>query len=183
LDFKAVTKTLVAQFRDKDIAYALIGGYAVGLWGVPRGTVDMDFLVRREDMPKVDDIMKSLGYEIRFTSENVTQYVSPLMMFGEIDYLHAFREKSLIMLQRAVEKTLFQDGVSIKVLLPEDLIGLKVQAFANNKEREPLDLHDIETLMKLHDKVMDWDLIEEYFEIFESVPLFLELKRKYHAAD
>jgi len=182
LDFRTVTKKLLSAFTEQNVAYGLIGGYAVGLWGVPRGTVDMDFLVRRDDMPKVHSIMASLGYEVRFASENVTQFMSSSATFGEIDYLHAFREASLGMLERTVEKTLFQDGVSIKVLIPEDLIGLKVQAFANDKRREPIDMYDIETLMRIHGKTLDWELMRDYFELFESLDLFAELKRKYQCA-
>lgn len=183
MDFRAVTRKLVAEFSQQKVAYGLIGGYAVGLWGVPRGTVDMDFLVRLDDMPKIQRIMESIGYEVRFSSENVTQYQSALGLFGEIDYLHAFREASLRMLQRTVTKSLFQDGVSIQVLIPEDLIGLKVQAFTNDENREPIDRYDIETLMKIHHRTMDWELIGQYFELFDSTPLFLDLKRKYHAAE
>ena len=105
MDFKAVTKNLLSAFTHESVTYALIGGYAVGLWGVHRSTVDMDFLVRKDDMAKVDRIMKSMGYETQFTSENVTQYISPLTVFGEIDFLHAFRDASLHMLERSVEKT------------------------------------------------------------------------------
>ena len=183
MDFRAVTKELVAAFEAEGVSYALIGGYAVGLWGVPRATVDMDFLVRVDDMEKVNRIMQSLTYEVAFASENVTQYVSPLATFGEIDFLHAFRQASLGMLMRAVEKTLFSDGISIKVLVPEDLIGLKLQAYSNNQTRERLDMYDIETLMRLHGKTLDWELVQGYFEIFESLELFVELKGKYHAAE
>lgn len=183
MDFRAVTRKLIAEFAQQGVAYGLIGGYAVGLWGVPRGTVDMDFLVRLDDMDKVQKIMEEIGYEVRFRSENVTQYQSGLGLFGEIDYLHAFREASLHMLQRAVTKSLFQDGVSIKVLIPEDLIGLKVQAFSNDGTREAIDMYDIETLMKIHHRSLDWELVGQYFELFDSTPLFLELKGKYHAAE
>jgi len=181
MDFKTVTRKLLAGFSDAGVCYALIGGYAVGLWGVPRGTVDMDFLVQRDDMAKVHHLMESLGYEVRYTSENVSQYVSPLAIFGEIDFLHAFRDASLAMLTRSVTKTLFGDGVSIQVLLPEDLIGLKVQALSNDQKREAIDLYDVEMLMRLHGKTMDWELVESYFDLFEQVSLFEELKRRYRA--
>jgi len=181
MDFKTVTKKLLAAFTEENVAYALIGGYAVGLWGVPRGTVDMDFLIRRDDLEKVHRIMETLGYETVHASENVTQYVSPLALFGEIDFLHAFRGASLRMLSRAVEKPIFLNGLTIRVLLPEDLIGLKTQAIANNADRESLDRYDIESLMRIHAASMDWDLIEEYFELFEMSDVFCELERKYHA--
>ena len=181
MDFKTVTKKLLSAFSDESVTYALIGGYAVGLWGVARGTVDIDFLVPRDEMAKVHRIMESLGYETRFASENVTQYVSPLTAFGEIDFLHAFRNASLSMLARSVEKMLFNDELTIKVLLPEDLIGLKVQAFTNDPTRERLDMFDVESLMSIHGKALDWELIGEYFSLFESSALFSELKRKYSA--
>lgn len=181
MNFQTVTRKLVAEFSQKGVSYGLIGGYAVGLWGVPRGTVDMDFLVRLDDMIKVQMIMEKLGYEVRFRSENVTQYQSASSLFGEIDYLHAFRDASLGMLQRTVTKSLFHDGVSIRVLIPEDLIGLKVQAFANDETREPIDMYDIETLLKIHHRTLDWELVGQYFDLFDSTPQFLELQRKYRA--
>jgi hypothetical protein len=173
----------LASFNKENVHYALIGGYAIGLWGVARGTVDMDFLVLREDMDKVDRIMDSLGYELRFRSDNVSQFISSLAVFGEIDFLHAFRVHSRRMLERAVKKTIFREDLSVRVLMPEDLIGLKVQAIANNRDREPLDLYDIGEIMRLHGGSMDWKLVEEYFDIFEMRDLLVQLKEKFHVAD
>ena len=39
----------------------------------------------------------------------------------------------------------------------------------------------IETLMKLHGKSLDWELVRQYFKLFDLTPLFAELERKYHA--
>ncbi|MBI5639740.1 MAG: hypothetical protein HZA17_04875 [Nitrospirae bacterium] len=50
-----------------------IRGMALGAWGVPRGTVAIDFLAQRDDMEKVDTIMRGLGYECRYRTENVSQ--------------------------------------------------------------------------------------------------------------
>jgi hypothetical protein len=44
-----------------------------------------------------------------------------------------------------------------------------------------LDRYDIEKLMELHGKTLDWKLVTQYFEIFESMDLFEELERKYRA--
>ena len=57
----------------------------MGLWGGSRSTVDLDFLIYRDDMTKVHGIMSGLGYELRHHSEYVSQYLSPLDTFGEID--------------------------------------------------------------------------------------------------
>jgi len=182
MDFKTTAKKLVAAFERQGVEYGLIGGFALGLWGVHRGTVDMDFLVRRDDIAKVDGIMAEFGYELRYRSENVSQYLSPQAVFGEIDFLHAFRSASLAMLTRAETKVLFGNGISLRVLQPEDLIGLKLQALVNDPRREPVDRSDIEMLMGARGRVMDWELIRGYFEIFEMTELFVELERKYRHA-
>jgi hypothetical protein len=183
LNFRTVTEKLLTAFKEQNVEYALIGGYAVGLWGVARGTLDMDFLVRRDDLERLDRIMDGLGYELHHRSENVSQYAAPQVLFGEIDFIHAFRPHALRMLERAMEKTIFNDDLSVKVLPPEDLIGLKIQAIVNNERREHGDMHDIEELMRLHGNTMNWQLIEEYFAVFDRQELFFILKGTYHGAD
>lgn len=53
MDFRTVTEKLSDSFAANSVQYALIGGYAVSLLGLPRATVVLDFLVRRDDMEKV----------------------------------------------------------------------------------------------------------------------------------
>lgn len=45
------------------LVYALMGGFAMGLWGGSRSTVDLDFLVHRDDMEEVHMILTDMGYE------------------------------------------------------------------------------------------------------------------------
>lgn len=182
MDFKMVLEKLTAAFEDRQIRYALMGGFALSLWGAPRTTVDMDFLVNREDMPPAHEILTDLGYDRVYHSENVSQYTSPLAIFGEIDFLHAFREISLGMLGRAVKKGIFQGTWTLPVLIPEDIIGLKVQAMVNNPSRRAGDLSDIEALMEIHGRALDWGRIEAYFDVFGMKPLATELKEKHRAS-
>lgn len=147
----------------------------MGLWGVARATSDLDFLVDREDLEKVDAVMKKLGYECRFRSENVTQYVSRLRLFGEVDFLHAFRSASIGMLERAEEKEIFGGELKIKVLKPEDLIGLKLQAVKNNPSRKEMDIADIKALVSAQQEPLDWPLIRGYAEILGAEDLLKEL--------
>ncbi|MBI5056793.1 MAG: nucleotidyltransferase family protein [Nitrospirae bacterium] len=181
MDFKLVLDKLLTLFREQNIQYALMGGFALAAWGVPRGTVDMDFLVQRDDMEKIDGIMKGLGYECRYKSENVSQYLSPVKVFGEVDFLHAFRSPSLKMLQRAEEKKYFGETLSVRVLKVEDLIGFKVQAIANNKDRTASDMADIEALLVFNKTSIDWSLLEEYFSLFGLSDQLRELRMKYGA--
>ena len=92
----------------------------MGVLGVPPATVDLAFLVLKEDLPKIDKIMQRNGYECKYRTENVSQYISPLNIFGEVDFLHAFRRISCRMWENALEKNIFEGKMKIKVLRPED---------------------------------------------------------------
>jgi hypothetical protein len=177
MDFQTVISSLLKSFGEHRIRYSLIGGFALGLWGVARATVDLDFLVRREDREKVTQGMRELGYELKFQSENVSQYVSPLKLFGEVDFLHAFRRASIEMLDRAVEKEIFAGKARIKVLQPADLVGLKLQAIKNNPSRKEQDLADIESLVLAQKARLDWTLIETYAEALDAQDLLKEIRK------
>jgi hypothetical protein len=83
------------------------------------------------------------------------------------------------MLGRAVDRAIFAGEITVRVLRPDDLIGMKIQAIANDPDRAPLDRYDIEELMRLHGATLDWLLVGEYFDLFEMQTLFAELKTKY----
>lgn len=176
MDFKLVIEKLLSAFKEHNVRYALMGGFALGIWGGSRSTVDLDFLVYRDDMEKVHKIMTGLGYESHQHTENVSQYISPLKVLGGIDFVHAFREASVGMLQRAVEKNIFGDKLKVKTLTPEDIIGLKLQGVYNNPAREKVDIADIEMLVSLHGKNLDWELVERYFTIFKMEDLYKKLR-------
>jgi predicted nucleotidyltransferase len=172
-------ENLLKKFHEQDVRYALIGGFALGMYGISRATVDLDFLVHRDDIEKVDEIMRENGYECGYRTDNVSQYFSPLKVFGQVDFIHAYREISVGMLQRAEDKKVFNESISVKVLKVEDIIGFKVQAIANDESRKQGDLADIEALMDLHEKSLDWDSVKNYFSLFGFSLLFDELKRKH----
>ena len=176
MDLLRVISTLVGGFRSEGVDYALIGGFALGLWGVQRATLDLDFLVHRDSLPAIDGIMAELGYACRYRTDNVSQFVARDALLGEVDYLHAFRSASLEMLACAVERPVFGGHIRIRVLRPEDLIGLKVQALHNDPRREPLDGADIRELMVLHADALDWSRIEAYFALFGREGLYRQLR-------
>lgn len=182
MDFKTVLGLILEGFQRENIRYALMGGFALGVLGLPRATVDLDFLVHRDDLRKIDKIMKSNGYECVYKSENVSQYVSRAKVFGEVDFLHAFREVSLGMLERAKELDIFGGKLKIRILGPEDIIGLKLQALVNDPTRANREYLDIEDLMDYYKTNLDWETIADYFFLFEQKEKFLELKAKYYYA-
>jgi hypothetical protein len=177
MDLSKAIGLLALEFKARGINCALMGGYALGAYGVGRATLDLDLLVDAGDLPKLAEAMAALGYEKAYSSENVSQYVSRMAELGEVDFIHAFRPAAAKMLQRAVPMPGLPPGQELKVLRPEDIIGLKVQAIANNPERKHRDSADIEELLRAAD--VDWAAVKEYMELFNMGEYYRELKAKY----
>ena len=185
MDFQLVTSTVLKEFNDNDIAYAVIGGFALGFWNVTRSTIDIDFLILTDDLPKAESILDQFSYKRTFKSENVAQYVSDLAPYGHIDVLIAFREVSKGMLKRRVGKDT-AEGVHTYTLPPEDLIGLKLQAMINNPEREDHELNDMGLLLdacKRNQVSVDWELLRDHFTLFDKQDLLKELQQSYGPSD
>ncbi len=179
MDFKKVIEMLLRNFEKREIEYAFIGGLAMGALGIMRGTTDIDLLVHKKDLDKIDTILTSHLYRLRYRSENVSQYVSDVKPLGNIDLLHAFRSRALSMLKRARKISIFQGRYEIPVIIPEDLIGLKVQAMINDPKRKTLEEADIELLLEHFHNSLDWQLLEQYFALFQLQEQFETLKAKY----
>ena len=166
MDFEIVSKLILDSFKKSNVRFALIGGFALHVSGITRATKDIDFLVNKEDMPKVKKLMKEFGYDLIHESEDVSNFWGNLSSLGAIDFLHAHRSYALAMLERAKMKDILNGQFSVKVVIPEDLIGLKVQAIANDIKRYQQDMVDIQSILEVHYKKLDMTLIEEYFNLF-----------------
>ena len=167
MDFEQVLKTLLEGFDRFRIRYAVCGGFALGVLGVPRATADLDLLVHQDDLETLHGCLAGLGYARKAQTENVSQYIHPDAARGVLDVLHALRQHALAMLERAGTHPVFGGTRTIKVLQPEDVIGLKVQAMANNPARLARETVDIEALMEHYGARLDWDRIQEFYELFE----------------
>lgn len=168
---------LLREFERRKTRYALIGGFALGAHGAPRATRDLDFLVHRDDMPGIHDFLMAAGYRRIHQSENVSQYDTD-GLWGAIDFIHAFRPTALEMIERAESKESPLLGLPLKVVRPEDLIGLKVQALANNPTRRHKELADIEALLEAR-KDVDWTRIRDFFVLFGMLDAFAELEARF----
>ncbi len=167
MDVESLLEGLLSGMEARHIRYAAIGGFALGVLGVPRMTMDLDFLVHRDDVPALHALFTSIGYHREAQTDNVSQYVHPTAAGGSIDILHAFRAFSVAMLQRAQPHPLIEGRSTIRVVSPEDLIGLKVQAMANNPLRVAQERADIESLARCYNARLDWIRIREFSTLFD----------------
>lgn len=179
MNFKVVLKNLLRRFSEAGVEAALSGGLALSTMGVFRFTKDIDFVILEEWSGTVEKIMTELGYEKQgFSSVEILSYLSPLKALGQVDFLVARRKYSRAMVKRAREMPLMDGELTVKVLRVEDLIGLKLQALANDpKNRYPVDAPDIQRLLQLHVSRLDIELVREYFRLFEKEDLLDEWLR------
>ena len=166
MDFETVLRWLIENFNAQNVRFALMGGFAMHVAGYMRSTQDLDMLVLKEDMPKVKDLMVAFGYELIHESEDVSHFAGKLRQLGHVDFLHAHRSYAKNMLQRAKECGILENKFKVKVLQPEDLIGLKVQSSSNDPARYHQDVADIEFLIRMNTSVLNMDLVKEYFDLF-----------------
>jgi hypothetical protein len=59
-EFRAMTTAL----NEASIDYAVCGGWAMAIHGLPRATMDIDLLILAEDLDKAWQIAKNLGFDV-----------------------------------------------------------------------------------------------------------------------
>ena len=185
MNFLAALEKLTASFDEADVHYALIGGFAMALHGVQPATVDLDFILLLQDLEKAHILFENLGYRRGFKSENVSHYSSDDNDLGRIDILHAFRGPTLSMLDRA-ERIEITGSLSVPVVQIEDIIGLKIQSSVNDSKRSVSDWADIRLLLEhcaSTGRLPNWDLINDYLDIFQLASKLREMKEWYEAPD
>lgn len=65
LDLFEELVSLIGALESRRIEYAVCGGLAMAIWGLPRATVDIDLLIEGESLPAVEEVAASLGYRFK----------------------------------------------------------------------------------------------------------------------
>ena len=149
--------TDVTQSLEKGgVKYALIGGYAVALHGVVRGTVDVDIVITmdKKAFKDAEKALTSLGLQSRLplTAEDVFNYREEyiknrnLKAWSFVDPANPAHMVDLVITEdlkniNTVNKKV--DGINIKVVSIPDLISIKKTAGRQQ------DIEDIKALEKL----------------------------------
>gem|GEM_PF-146357 len=180
MDFYATLVAVGGRFQERGCAWAVIGGVAMGFYGVVRSTVDVDLLVEGCWAPLLDEMLQDLGYRLVYRWEESSHFAPAAPGRCPLDVLHARRAHTRAMLSRARRLRLEPDGPTVPVVQVEDLIGLKVQAFVNDPERRRGELVDIRALLEAAAERragLERGRIEEYFALFGESAELAELVR------
>ncbi|RLC22166.1 MAG: hypothetical protein DRI57_00540 [Deltaproteobacteria bacterium] len=86
----------------KNIPFAVIGAMALGAYGLPRYTADVDLLSKGRYHHQILSIMERLGYTCRQNTDTFAQFDSEMGVFGYIDFMFVRTENGKEMLKRRV---------------------------------------------------------------------------------
>jgi hypothetical protein len=162
-----------SRLRDGGISHALIGGLALGAHNVVRATEDVDFLIDGAREPDVNHFMVDLGFETLQRGESVSNY---LLQHQRVDFVHARRKHSQVMLRRAPLVALLR--LQLPVATVEDLIALKLQDRHSDPSREQ-DTTDIHRLVEYNIETLDVEYLREFFKLFKCEAELDELVRHF----
>jgi hypothetical protein len=159
-----IFKKLCSELNRIKISYCVAGGFAVSLWGAPRGTEDIDLLIMLAETEKtrITDFLSRHFLLVQSHPEN--------MVFGDIiiwrhivksdsgtnlfpiDMILARNDFLIKSLDRKIE--LVYQGVTIPVISLEDLLIMKTIA---NRD---IDNFDKENLIKSGIPI-DWSYLKD----------------------
>ncbi len=169
---------LVSQvIQESNITCVLIGGFAIGFYGVMRQTVDVDFLVTEEDFLKIDDALTQLGYKKSYSQELFTRFSNP--QTGEMDLDFIYVDRGTIEKIAASGKTVEIGGQTFTIPSLNHLIALKLHSIKQNPHlREPKDLPDIIQLMRANNIPADSPDIKALCLKFGTKELYEKIKNE-----
>jgi hypothetical protein len=146
MDFFQELKDLIDALEDGAIDYALCGGVALAIHGVPRATQDIDFLVRPEDLDRLREIVRRCGFVLESFPMDFASGITIQRFTKLIDGQPLMLDALLVggPLAGAWERRQAAEieGGRVRVIARDDLVALKLAA------GRPQDLVDVQRLQE-----------------------------------
>ena len=151
----AVLKKAAAALRDAGVPYALAGGFALWTRGAPPSAHDVDFVLKEEDVERALAALEAAGLRTDDPPEGwlVKAWAGDVMV--DLIFRPNGQPVDDDLLDRADEIEV--EAMSMKVLLPEDVLAAKLLALSEHS----LDFAGVlEPARSLREQV-DWDDVRE----------------------
>ncbi len=150
-ELNAPFRDFVEVFERLRIPYALIGGLAVGVHGIPRPTHDLDFTIAidRSRLPEFFQAVIDLGYDVpqEFTTGRVDEIAGMPLVKARLWVEGKTIDVDVFLAESRFQKSLIQrriqtevEGITAWIVSAEDLILLKLLA---GRPRDFGDIQDI----------------------------------------
>lgn len=143
-----VLQLITGNLTERKIPHALMGALALGIYGLPRFTADIDLLTEGRYWNLISPVMENLGYTCFQKTKSFAQFDSEMGVLGKVDFMFINTTEGKNILERSV---FFEDDFlgGHRVIQPTDYIVLKLMAIANNPDRSLKDEADIVDLLRL----------------------------------
>ena len=172
--FVASIELVLSAARRKRIRVALVGGFALGFHGVLRATANVDFLVDTRGADALDAALVAAGAACQHRSADAASYATGRSGLAPVTFIFARRARAEEILARRAWRYLRNAKIRVPVVDAEGLIGLKLQALANQPDRVQ-HANDIEALVAAQTKPLKLRLLRDYYRLFERLPELDEL--------
>ena len=136
------------NLSQEQIPFCLIGAMALGVYGLPRYTSDIDLMTEAVCWPKIAPLMERLGYECYQKTDFFAQFDSEMGIYGKVDFMFVTTQEGRDIINRSVS---IEDETfgKIPVIQPSDYVILKLMAMANNPDRITQDEADLSRLFDM----------------------------------
>lgn len=150
MDLYAELDALVRGLDAAGIDYALCGGLALAVHGLPRATRDIDLLALRVDLDRIREVVRACGFTIEALPMTFSSSGLTIQRFGKIGTGEPLMVDILVVDEplESVWSTRIRvphEGGSISVVSRQGLVSLKLAA------GRPQDMIDIQRLTELDD--------------------------------
>jgi predicted nucleotidyltransferase len=160
MNFIDLFEKIDSIFSKCQIAYALIGGYAVAAWGEERATQDIDLLCL-SDSQKIIRILREENLQFEHRVGDWDDPISEVIRINwddednplEVDILIGIKNAPIGILDRIHRLTI--EGLAIPVASPEDIILLKLLAGSAR------DIDDARSILQIQGAKLDCNLIRQ----------------------
>jgi hypothetical protein len=163
--FVASIALVLGVARRKRFRVALIVGFALPFHGVQRATGDVDFLVDTRGSNDLHEALLAAGARCLHRSADAANYAPAASRLAPLDFIYARRERARAMLGRTTRRLLRGARLRVPVVDAEALIGLKLQALANEPRRFQ-DEADIGAPVAARGDALDVDVLRDYYRLF-----------------
>lgn len=144
---KKMMEIITLCLDEKKIPFAVIGAMALGSYGLPRFTADIDIMAEGGFRENIREILQKTGFSCFQMSKNFAQFDSEMGVYGKIDCMFVRTEAGKNIIRRKITVSDSLMG-NFPVICPEDYIVLKLLAIANNPERSAGDTADIVSVLR-----------------------------------
>ena len=172
VNFANVLRTVTDFLEGRGTRYAVIGGVAIAMYGLPRTTLDLDLVVDAEVQGDLVRWLESIGYQTLHRSSGYSNHSHQETSWGTLDFVYV-QGDTADKLFSGSHRAQGPGGLDVPIPRPEHLAALKVAAMKNDPDRVFREQGDIRFL--LHLPGVDRNEIKSYFDRYGLKERFDEI--------